>query len=91
MSSYLDDKLGENQSIFDSFIILYISRPVEDDDDDTDVIFEYDYDDGRLYIDKDFIETFSRLFPMEIEESIKFMEDWFKRRYPVKINYVDAC
>lgn len=86
MSNYLNDKLGPNQSMFDSFIVLYKSS----DNDEEGCIIEYDYDDGRLYIDRTFLEFFSRLFPTDEDESMQFIKDWFERRYDVKINYCQA-
>ena len=49
---------------------------------------EYDSDDGRLYIDNDFLNKFSIWFSLDMEQIKEFIKDWFEDMYNVKIKYV---
>lgn len=70
---------------------VYIERPNYEDG-DIDNIFqymEYDYSDGRLWINKWFLNTFSQLFPLNLEQSGEFIKTWFENRFNVKINFIE--
>ena len=46
---------------------------------------EYDSEDGRLYIDKNFLDKFTSWFPLDMQQSKSFIKDWFEDIYNVKI------
>jgi len=86
MNNYLDDRLSGGVSRVDSFIIVY----AEDDYDTYDydgIVFEYDSSDDRLYIYKEFLLKFSAMFPLDVEDSVEFMKEWFEKKFDVKIKY----
>ena len=51
---------------------------------------EYDSDDGRLYIDKNFLDKFSIWFPLDMEQIKEFIKNWFENMYNVKIKLVST-
>jgi len=65
--NYLANNAYEGQ--FDSYIILYYSDE-EEGFGDTDVIIEHDSYDGRLYIQKDYLNTFVKMFPLDSDVSV---------------------
>lgn len=79
---------GFNRQQFDTFIVYGI-------DDDTefgyhDVKIEHDSDDGRLYIDKDFLMTISSMFGLTPLEAQLKIYDWFKWYEDVETKYLDT-
>jgi hypothetical protein len=34
-----------------------------------------------LYISKSFLETFSMMFPLDFEDSVEFIVDWFEHKF----------
>ena len=87
MTSYLDDKLGGGISEIDTFIVIYY-YDLNDDYNDSEVLMEFDSEDGRLYVDKSFIDTFDKLFPFG--KSQLFIEEWFEHKFGVEIEYVES-
>jgi hypothetical protein len=86
MTTYLDDFLNHcSVHEVDSFIVVYY-----DGDDDSEVVMEYDSSDGRLYVDRSFLKTFTSWFPLDIEQTNSFIKDWFEDIYKVKIKYVES-
>lgn len=87
ITEYIDD-LHNHFSVMkiDGFIVMTeINEEVDDY-----VVMEYDSSDGRLYIEKKFLDKFSILFPLDMKESKSFIKDWFENMYDVKIKYVDS-
>jgi hypothetical protein len=74
-------------SKFDSFIVVYYNET--DDDNDDSIAMEYDSDDGRLYLDKNFTLFFKNYFPNE-DDVIPFIKDWFENEFGVKIKYIQS-
>lgn len=88
MMDYLNDFHRDNvESEFDSFIII---QGRNEDEDDLDIMLEFDSEDNRLYIDKSFLDTFSMLFPLDIEDSQEFIKDWFEWKFGVEIKYIQS-
>jgi hypothetical protein len=83
MNSYLDDKLVGGVSKVDNYIIIFY---YDDANDDSEVLMEFDSYDGRLYVNKSFIETFGKLFPFVNSQS--FIKKWFETKFGVTIEYV---
>ena len=51
---------------------------------------EYDYEDGRLYINSSFGHGFSDLFFNNDEEAYKFMSEWFENKFDVFVEYTQT-
>jgi hypothetical protein len=75
-------------SKFDSFITL--SKEVQRNFNNTykDVLIEYDYKDGRLYIDMNTLRNFNTWFPIFLPDAEKFIKDWFEKTFNVKVSHV---
>lgn len=86
-TNYLNDRTGSS-STFDNFII--INHPGEPDDIEDSVIMEYDYEDGRLYINSNFGYGFSDLFFNNDEEAYEFMSEWFENKFDVFVEYTST-
>jgi len=50
---------------------------------------EYDYEDGRLYVNKYFRNHIMDLFNKSLEESNSLFKDWFEYKFGEKVEYVD--
>jgi len=86
---YLNGFLG-NISDFDNFIIIYYPNYGDEDDFESDVLMEYDYDDGRLYIDKTFLTNFSKIYFPNDDDAGPFIKDWFENEFGVDIDFMDS-
>ena len=85
---YLDSWLSTKYlNGFDAYISI-TSRDEMDDIED-EVYMEYDYEDGRLYVNKHFRKKFMDLFNKSSEESNSFFKDWFEYKIGEKVEYVD--
>ena len=80
---------SENRYIngFDTFITITSRDETDDIEDEVDM--EYDYDDGRSYVNKDFRNHFMDLFNKSLEESNSLFKDWFEYKFGEKVEYVD--
>ena len=89
MTEYLNDLLNQfSVSEIDSFIIIDYNYNEPDEYSIDNIAMEYDSDDGRLFIDKNFLDKFSIWFPLDMEQIKEFIKDWFEDMYNVKIKYV---
>ena len=76
-------------SKFDSFITL--SKEVQRGNFVgmyNDVLIEYDYKDGRLYIDMNTLNNFFTWFPISPSGAEKFIKDWFEKTFNVEVSRV---
>ena len=82
LNSYLEDALNEGGvSKLDSFIIIW----AENDE----VLMEHDSYDGRLFVDKSFINKLKSWSPFNEDELYSIIKYWFSGRFNVKIKYVE--
>ena len=73
-------------SKFDNFIVL----SKEDETDWSDVFIEYDFEDGRLYIDKEFVfDNITSWVPLDINVISDFIKNWFEEEFKVEVKYVE--
>jgi hypothetical protein len=90
MTEYLNDLLNQFNVIeIDRLIVIDYNNPIPDPYSIDDIVMEYDSNNGRLYIDKNFLDKFSIWFPLDMEQSKSFIKDWFESVYNVKIKYVE--
>ena len=87
MTDYLNS-FSERATTYriDSYIILTIDR----DNDLNDTEIEYDHSDGRLFIDKSFLKTFSSYFARDIDYSNSFISKWFEKKYDVEVEFTQS-
>jgi len=84
-ASYLNSVVSGNVAYIDNYIVVYYN---ETDDDDS-IAMEYDSDDGRLFLDKNFTLFFKNYFPNE-DDVIPFIKDWFENEFGVKIKFIQS-
>ena len=49
---------------------------------------EYDYEDGRLYIDKSFLDNFTKVYVPKEDEAPFIIKDWFENYFGVEIETI---
>jgi len=82
MLSDLNRLLDNDRTSDSEFIVIYYNDvPLYEDG----VILEYGFDDGRLYIEKDFLDTFSSMYPLNKRESAEFISNWFSKEFEVDV------
>lgn len=54
-----------------------------------DVIMEYDYSDGRLFVSKGMMNLLSNNFNLGEEPTKNFISKWFEDRYGVNVKFVE--
>jgi hypothetical protein len=86
---YLNNSIGSD-SDFEEFIIVYY--PSSDDEDEfmDDVMMEFDHTDGRLYIDKSFLDNFGKVYFPNEDDAGPFIKNWFEHQYGVDIEYIQS-
>ena len=88
MTNYLNNMVSNNHEIFmDSFIVI---SPRVDEGHEWVDFMEYDYSDGRLWIERDFLSNFGDLFALDKEGSLDFIKKWFEDKFGVDIKYVES-
>jgi hypothetical protein len=70
---FIDDFLKKNRQSFDSFIIYSFEVNYNEDD----PTIEYDYEDGRLFIHKNFVMLIANMFGLTPQQSQLKIYDWF--------------
>jgi hypothetical protein len=85
---YLDSWESNNYvNGFDTFITITSRHEMDDIEDE--VYMEYDYEDGRLYVNSNFRNHFMDLFNKSSDETNSFIKDWFEYKFGEKVEYVD--
>ena len=67
----------------------YIVISQETAGDDWIDYIEYDFSDGRLWINRDVVRRFSDWFGEDDKETIDFFKNWFEKRFDVDIKYTE--
>ena len=87
MNSYLDNMMNSN-IVQRNDPYLYIEKPDYDDGDgDIFQYVEYDYSDGRMWINRHFLIYFSELFALSIKEAGDFIQKWFEKTFDVEVKF----
>lgn len=83
MIRHLNDFKRNHQTYrFESFIELY--EKAQDDE----PVMSYYSDNKALYIRENVLGAFMTWFPLDKEDSMEFIKNWFEKTYDVKIYYV---
>lgn len=85
MFSFLDTWVSSKAvSSYNDFII--IQQPAQEDE-NWDDSMEYDFSDGRLWINRQFYYNFCDLFGMDIPQAGEVIQKWFEDRYKVEVKF----
>ena len=83
---YIDSVLSvDNSSALDCFIVIY----EEDAVDLGDLLLEYDYTDGRLWIEDKLLYRLKNFFGMGFDRSAKKLAEKFQDRYGVQVHSIE--
>jgi len=77
-------------SEFDNFIVMYREREDEYVDGFKEVYIEFDDYDGRLYVEREFVDTLTSIFPVNDETAHEFIKKWFEDRFGVNVKYTQS-
>jgi hypothetical protein len=75
-------------SEFDNFIVMY--HQDEYDDEFNEVYIEFDDEDGRLYVERAFVDTLTSIFPVNDETAHEFIKKWFEDKFGVNVKYTQS-
>ena len=84
----LNNLLGYNVSQFDNFILIYYPNDYNGDYDYAEVLMEYDYEDGRLYVDHSFLKDYAKVYFPNEEDAQLVIKDWFEKYFGVEIETI---
>jgi hypothetical protein len=84
---YIENRIGSDHD-FEEFII--VNYPFRGDDEDDEVMMEYDHTDGRLWVNSSFGRGFADLFFPNDEEAYKFISEWFEWKYGVEVKFTQS-
>jgi hypothetical protein len=87
--NHLDQTLRGGVSKYDNFIIIYY-YDTADDYFDSEVLMEYDSEDGRLYVDNKFLKDFGLTYFPNEDDAQPFIRDWFEEEFGVKVKYMES-
>lgn len=86
MINVLETKIsGKGSSRTDSYDIIWDETY---DDNYDGVLFEYDNNDGRLYISGEFFYDFYTLFPFGPVHVEHLIKDWYESKFNVDVKYM---
>lgn len=86
--NFLDGYINKDTvSNIDTFIVVYNEHmESEDMEGEPSILFEYDFYDGRLYINGHWLLSFMKMFGLEQKNAFKIIDEWFENKFDVKIN-----
>jgi len=79
-----DDK---NVEMFENFIV--VMDQTQDEFEVYEPFFEYDYEDGRLFVRDDVFQSFQDMFSISENKAIQDISNWFSGKYNVEVKFVD--
>lgn len=87
IKKYLDSYIVNKDSIemFGNFIL--INAPERDEWDEP--MFEYDFEDGRLYVKNSVRDVFSGMFGLNKKESDLHFKKWFENKFDVEVKFLE--
>jgi hypothetical protein len=84
-TNFLDGYIDDNVSRFDSYLLIHNTG--KDEFELYEPFFEFDYSDGRLFINSDIRETFISLFGSNTSDADEFISDWFTNKFDVIVEF----
>ena len=90
MVKYLDRWLEHHFIQTPGDFILVSEKTSRAEDADWIDIMEYDYSDGRLWINQSFLQSFADLFAHDKEDASSFLKDWFENKFKVEIKFTQS-
>ena len=88
MTEYLNGWV-ENKSISNLTDFILISQQATDDDDSWVDFMEFDYTDGRLWVNRNLQKFLVDLFGKSQVGTMTFIGKWFEGKFGVEVKYVE--
>ena len=86
-TNFLNSYITRNITRLDTFLLVYNTNEHDDFEGFGEPFFEYDYSDGRLFINSDISDNFMSLFGAENSEADEFISDWFSDKFGVTVEF----
>jgi hypothetical protein len=84
-TNFLDGYIDDNVSRLDTYLLIH--NTVKGEFELYEPFFEFDYTDGRLFINSDIRETFISLFGSNTSDADEFISDWFTNKFDVIVEF----
>jgi len=84
-TNFLDGYIDDNVSQLDTYLLIHNTGKGEFEL--YEPFFEFDYSDGRLFINSDIRETFISLFGSNTSDADEFISDWFTNKFDVIVEF----
>lgn len=85
-TNFLNGYVTNNITRLDTFLLVY-NTDEHDDFEGLEPFLEYDYSDGRLFINSDIRDNFVSLFGADNSEADEFISDWFSDKFGVTVEF----
>lgn len=89
MKSYLDNFL-ETKVMYKQDPFIVIEDHYIDDYQASPQYMEHDRTDGRLWVNRKFLEGFCKIFGCSREYGIYFITHWFEDKFDVDVRFLDS-
>jgi len=86
-TNFLDGYIDDNVSLLDTYLLIHNTGRGEFEL--YEPFFEFDYSDGRLFINSDVKETFISLFGSNTSDADEFISDWFTNKFDVIVEFTE--
>jgi hypothetical protein len=83
LNSWIENKVVSNHT---DFILI---EEKANDYDEWETLMEYDFSDGRLWVNRNLIRFLIDLFGKNQVETMTFVGKWFEDKFGVEIKYVE--
>lgn len=84
-TNFLDGYIYGNVSRLETYLLIHNDGKGEFEL--YEPFFEFDYSDGRLFINSDIRDNFISLFGSNTSEADEFISDWFSDKFGVTIKF----
>lgn len=84
---YLESFL-ERHEVFHTRNFISVVENADFEDDKT--YMEFDYSDGRLWINRELMNNLESLFFQNINETATFVKKWFEKKFKVKVKFIQT-
>jgi hypothetical protein len=84
-TNFLDGYIDDNVSRLDTYLLIHNNGKGEFEL--YEPFFEFDYSDGRLFINSDIRNYFISLFGSNTSDADEFISDWFTNKFDVIVEF----
>lgn len=87
-TNFLNSYITSNILRLDTYLLIN-NNSNEYDFEILEPFFEYDYSDGRLFINSDIRDNFVSLFGADNSEADEFISNWFSDKFGVTVEFTE--